>query len=141
MMDRAFIYASRAGIHASGFDSLVAFLDGAVRHDWHSVLRTAHATIIVRTPAAAESILRSIPQRALPHSVLISPCLHAKVFVASNGDAGDRAGGFAEPDGRSSSRKRGNRNSHYAGSDERVARARLSTAQGRRSHCARAHRI
>jgi hypothetical protein len=60
-----------------------AFADDVFREAWDRVLDTTEATIVVRTPGAAEALLRSLAERRRRCDVRINGRLHAKVFVAS----------------------------------------------------------
>jgi len=60
-----------------------AFADDAFRGAWDRVLDATEATIVVRTPGAAEALLRSLVGRRRRCDVRINARLHAKVFVAS----------------------------------------------------------
>ncbi len=59
-----------------------AFADTALRALWERALISVDTTIVVRTPASAEAVLRATRLRPRRCNIRISPQLHAKVFVA-----------------------------------------------------------
>jgi len=59
-----------------------AFGDTAFRTLWERALASMDATIVVRTPASAEAVLRATRLRPRRSDIRISPQLQAKVFVA-----------------------------------------------------------
>ena len=59
-----------------------AFVDTAFRTLWQRALTSMDTTIVLRTPASAEAVLRATPLRLRRCDIRISPQLHAKVFVA-----------------------------------------------------------
>ena len=59
-----------------------AFADTALRSLWERTLASVDTTIVVRTSASAEAVLRAKRFRPRRCDIRISPQLHAKVFVA-----------------------------------------------------------
>jgi phosphatidylserine/phosphatidylglycerophosphate/cardiolipin synthase-like enzyme len=59
-----------------------AFGDTALRTLWERALMSVDTTIVVRTPASAEAVLRATRLRPRRCDIRISLQLHAKVFVA-----------------------------------------------------------
>jgi phosphatidylserine/phosphatidylglycerophosphate/cardiolipin synthase-like enzyme len=58
-----------------------AFADETFRNLWKRVLATADCTVVVRTTAAAEALLRA-QLRQTHFDLRVNPKLHAKVFLA-----------------------------------------------------------
>jgi phosphatidylserine/phosphatidylglycerophosphate/cardiolipin synthase-like enzyme len=59
-----------------------AFADTALRTLWERALISVDTTIVVRTPASAEAVLRATRLRPRRCDIRISLQLHAKVFLA-----------------------------------------------------------
>jgi len=59
-----------------------AFGDEPFRKAWNRLLAATDATIVVRTPSAAEAVLRSSNGRHRRFDLRLNARLHAKVFVA-----------------------------------------------------------
>src|SRR5713101_3469913 len=59
-----------------------AFADSALRNSWERAIAIVESTIVVRTAAAAEAVLRATQSGQRRCDLRINPKLHAKVFVA-----------------------------------------------------------
>ncbi len=73
--------ADRLHVLAPYVDDAV-FADDSFRYAWDQLLDATEATIVVRTPGAAEAILRSSMGDRRRCDLRINARLHAKVFVA-----------------------------------------------------------
>jgi phosphatidylserine/phosphatidylglycerophosphate/cardiolipin synthase-like enzyme len=59
-----------------------AFDDAALKHSWERALAIVKSTVVVRTPSAAEAVLRATRSREHFCDIRLNTKLHAKVFVA-----------------------------------------------------------
>ena len=73
--------AERLQVLAPYVDDRV-FVDEPFRHVWSRLVPTTDATVVVRTPGAAEAVLRCSNGRWPQFDLRLNPRLHAKVFVA-----------------------------------------------------------
>ena len=70
-----------------------AFADSAFRNSWERALTLAESTIVVRTAAAAEAVLRFTHSRQPSCDLRINSKLHAKVLIAWRSGVGIAAVG------------------------------------------------
>ncbi len=56
--------------------------DASLRDRWQSLVRSARVTVVVRTPASANAVMKTVPGRLAQRIDLrLDPKLHSKLFV------------------------------------------------------------
>jgi hypothetical protein len=79
------VWMEAAEVHAlAPYADDGAFTYPVVSTAWTRLIRSAKVTVVVKTPASANAVLKASVGRASVVDVRLNPRLHAKVFVAWN---------------------------------------------------------